>query len=195
MTSTLKIVFGPMFSGKTTRLIYDYQNLLNKGENPTIINYMGDTESSENLVRNHNNVSLGCISCFSLANGWFDTQNQNYDKLHNSTHILINEAQFFEDLYDVVLSMIDSQKHVYIYGLDSDSNQHKFGQIWDLIPYANKVKKLSALCVCGAPNAIFTHRNSTVSDLRSQQQVLIGALHYNPLCRNCLPMRRHPNNI
>ena len=190
MTTTLKIVFGPMFSGKTTRMIYDYQNLLNKGENPIIINYMGDTESSENLVRNHNNVSADCISYFSLAAVWFDTQNNNYDKLHNSTHILINEAQFFEDLYDVVLSMIDSQKNIYIYGLDSDSNQKKFGKIWDLIPYANNVKKLTATCICGTPNAIFTHRISV-----DVQQVLIGALHYSPLCRNCLPTRRHPNNI
>lgn len=186
----LKIVLGPMFSGKTTELIKDYRKLSNKGYYPTIINYMGDTESTEHLLRSHNNIQIDCISYFSLAIGWFDTRDQNYEKLHNSTHILINEAQFFEDLIDVVLSMIESGKCVYIYGLDSDHLQKKFGKIWDLIPYANIVQKLMATCQCGSPEALFTHRITF-----NPQQQLIGASHYTPLCRNCIPMRPHPNNI
>jgi thymidine kinase len=191
MTALLKIVLGPMFSGKTTSLIHCYQNLEISDAMPVVIKYKGDTESTEHQLVSHDNEIIDCISTYSLATLWFDMQNPNYTKLHESKIVLINEAQFFDDLFEVVISILKSKKHVFIYGLDSDSRQKKFGQIWDLIPYANSVKKLTAKCECGSNDAIFTHR---ITDLNTEQ-VFIGAAYYIPLCRDCLPLRRHPNNI
>ena len=198
MTAVLRIVFGPMFSGKTTTLIQCYENLkslVNKYERrgaPIVINYMGDTESTEHRLISHDHATIDCISTYSLSSLWSDTQNPNYKLLQDSKFILINEAQFFEDLFEVVLAMLKSQKHVYIYGLDADSNQKKFGQIWDLIPYADSVKKLTANCSeCGSKDAIFTYRTSN----SNTEQVFIGAAYYTSLCRDCFPLRGHPNNI
>ena len=132
-------------------------------------------------MRSHDNKNTDCLSAYSLSDLWFDIQNPNYTRLHESNFILINEAQFFDDLFEVVLAMLKSEKHVFIYGLDSDSQQKKFGQIWDLIPYANTVKKLTAKCECGS-DAIITNRITDVNN----EQVFIGTIYYVPLCRNCL---------
>jgi thymidine kinase len=152
---------------------------------------MGDTESTEHRLISHDRATIDCISTYSLATLWFDTQNPNYARLHESKFILINEAQFFDDLFEVVLAMLKANKQVYIYGLDADSNQKKFGQIWELIPYADSVKKLTANCECGSKNAIFTYR--TVNS--NTEQVFIGASYYTSLCRDCFSLRSHPNNI
>jgi thymidine kinase len=186
MITVFQIVFGPMFSGKTSRLIHTYKNLKILGETPVVINYLGDTESNEHQLMSHDREIIECISTYSLSTLWFDKQNPNYNLLYDSNFILINEAQFFDDLFEVVLDMLKANKNVYIYGLDSDSNQKKFGQIWDLIPYANSVKKMTARCGdCGSNDAIFTYR--TVNS--STEQVFIGASYYTSLCRDCFSFR------
>jgi thymidine kinase len=101
----------------------------------------------------------------------------------NSDVVLINEGQFFSDLNDAVLEMVDFyKKKVYICGLDGDFKREKFGSILDLIPYCDKIIKLQSLCsICknGKP-AIFSHRLT-----REDSQILIGSDIYIPLCRNC----------
>lgn len=178
----LEIVFGPMFSGKTTKLIDTYEKLLKQGEKPIIINYKGDIESTETMLKNHDNKIVNCISYYKLRTGWTDKNDVNYEIIHNSKYILINECQFFEDLYEIVLLMLNT-KNVYIYGLDSDYMQRKFGQVWDLIPHANSVIKLTARCSnCNSKYAIFTNRIFTGEPL---QQILIGVKYYEVLCRDC----------
>ena len=62
-------------------------------------------------------------------------------------------------------------------------NANALGNLLELIPFCDKVTKLSALCgLCkDGTHAIFTHRFSS-----SKEQVLIGEKeHYLPVCRKC----------
>jgi len=96
--------------------------------------------------------------------------------------ILINEGQFFEDLYKVVVDLLKENKKVYVCGLDGDFERKKIGQILDLIPLCDKVTKLTSLCsICrdGTPG-IFSMR---LTDEKSQ--ILVGVDNYAPVCRNC----------
>ena len=74
------------------------------------------------------------------------------------------------------------KKTVYVYALDGDFKRNKFGSVLDLIPYCDKVKKLTSLCsICkNGTKAIFSHRLS-----EEEQQVVIGSDNYIPLCRKC----------
>jgi thymidine kinase len=95
---------------------------------------------------------------------------------------LINEGQFFDDLYDCVIDMLKENKQVYIAGLDGDFERKKFGQILDLIPHCDEVTKLTSLCsICknGKPG-IFSLRLS-----RETKQTVVGSDNYIPVCRNC----------
>ncbi|CAK7995068.1 Thymidine kinase [uncultured virus] len=61
--------------------------------------------------------------------------------------IVIDEGQFFPDLIDVVMEMVEGyHKHVEVVGLDGDFQRRPFGKILELIPKADDVIKLNARC-------------------------------------------------
>ena len=63
------------------------------------------------------------------------------------TIILINEAQFFSDLFESVLQMVEKYCfHVALYGLDGDFERKPFGKLLDLIPFCDNVIKLHSFC-------------------------------------------------
>jgi thymidine kinase len=96
--------------------------------------------------------------------------------------ILINEGQFFPDLFEFVNSLLLERKKVYICGLDGDFERKKFGSILELIPLCDKVTKLTSLCsLCrdGTPG-IFSMRLT-----QETEQTVVGSENYIPVCRKC----------
>jgi thymidine kinase len=59
--------------------------------------------------------------------------------------VVLDEAQFYPDLKEFVCEF-RNEKTFIVSSLDGDYKQDKFGQVWDLIPYAQHVEKLLALC-------------------------------------------------
>ena len=169
----LKVLLGPMFSGKTTELMRIYNNHKSCDIPCCIINHISDTRYHKEKVGNHNGVLLPCY---------------NYEKLIDSIELvtlfdifLINEGQFFEDLYDVVNILVNMHKKtVYVCGLDGDFKRKKFGQILDLIPFCDEIEKLYSKCHICLKKAPFTKRIT-----QEEGQVVIGSSNYIPLCRNC----------
>jgi thymidine kinase len=105
-----------------------------------------------------------------------------YEQLKDANVYLINEGQFFEDLYEYVSYLLEKGKKVYVCGLDGDFERKKFGQILDLIPHCDKVTKLTSLCsICknGEPG-IFSMRLTN-----EKCQTLVGSDNYIPVCRKC----------
>lgn len=174
----LEIILGPMFSGKTTRLVDLYEQFITEGKTVAVVNYSGDIRYSDNMLSTHDKRMIPCSFTQKLIDLWDINVVSN---IHIADVILINEGQFFEDLYTVVNIMVEQyNKQVYICGLDGDFRQKKFGQILDLIPLCDKVTKLTAIChICNAP-AIYSHRITT-----EDSQVVIGSSNYIPVCREC----------
>ena len=78
--------------------------------------------------------------------------------------------------------MLKYNKKIYISGLDGDFERKKFGNILDLIPHCDNVRKLKSLCsICknGTPG-IFSMRLTN-----EKEQTLVGSDNYIPVCRNC----------
>ena len=108
--------------------------------------------------------------------------------LINADVILINEGQFFQDLYDIVIDLVENnQKIIHIAALDGDFQRSVFGDVLKLFPRCDDYMKLHALCgSCKNGNkASFSHRITLESS-----QVSIGSDNYIPLCRSC-----YENNI
>jgi len=171
MEAYLEIIVGPMYSGKTTELIEKYEELKQNGHNVCVINYIDDKRYSETKLSTHDGKMIECIQIKELKH--IET---------TESHILVNEAQFFEDLYETAITWLNKNKRVYLYGLDGDFQRKKFGKILDLIPLCDNVKKKKAKCMntdC-KNEAIFSHRIST-----DKSQVVIGNDIYKPLCRCC----------
>lgn len=172
----LELILGPMFSGKTTQLIQHYKKFTYIGKKTVVINYAEDKRYHDSMLSTHDKVMIPCFFAKTLSEIWPQHQSS-YDVF------IINEGQFFADLYPVVLDMVENHhKSIYICGLDGDFKRQKFGQILDLIPYCNRVEKLNSLCAnCknGKPG-LFSHRMTQEKD-----QVVIGSDNYQPLCRRC----------
>jgi thymidine kinase len=185
-TGFLEIILGPMFSGKTSLLIKTYHELQNQNKKVLAINYIADQRYHDTLLSSHDKVMIPCIMIEDIYDSWYNNNNINYSILQNSEYILINEAQFFNKLYEVVINMLEQNKKVYLYGLDGDFNRNKFGQMLDLIPFCDNIQKLHAKCNSCNLDAIFSHRITSESS-----QVVIGYDNYIPLCRNCYEHKKN----
>jgi len=172
-----------MFSGKTSRIVEIFKQCRFCNIPVVVINHSEDNRYDDELLSTHDKIKIPCIKTTKLADIWHsDSLVDPTDKLNTCEVILINEGQFFPDLYDTVVSMLSKGKKIYVCGLDGDFERKKFGQILDIIPLCDKVNKLTSLCsICknGTPG-IFSKRISSET-----QQTVVGSDNYIPVCRNC----------
>lgn len=178
----LELILGPMWSGKTSMLFTCYRQFCFCKLNVCVINFKADDRYSETMLSTHDKQMIPCIMGFSMEEILKTPENSK--KINECDVILVNEGQFFHDIVEFTIQMVEKQhKKVYICGLDGDFKREKIGKLLDLIPLSDKVTKLRALCgKCkdGTP-APFSFRNTN-----STEQVLIGADDiYVPLCRRC----------
>lgn len=181
-TGYLELILGPMWSGKTSMLLTCHKQFCFCKLSVSVINFKADDRYSETMLSTHDKQMIPCMTGFSMEE--IMRVPENAKKINESDVILINEGQFFHDIVDFTIHMVEEQhKKVYICGLDGDFKREKIGKLLDLVPLSDKVTKLRALCgKCkdGTP-APFSFRNSS-----STEQVLIGADDiYIPLCRKC----------
>lgn len=179
----LELILGPMFSGKTTQILQNYTNYTYIGKNVMVINYAEDKRYHDTMLSTHDKKMIPCTLSMDIADMWLNILNPDYLTIHDADVILINEGQFFPNLKDTIIDMIDNaDKIVYICGLDGDFKRNRFGELLDLIPHCDKVTKLTALCSkCkNGEKGIFSCRMT-----RETSQVVIGVENYKPLCRKC----------
>ncbi len=136
----LHIIFGPMFSGKSTKLINEINTLKMYKKNILIINSNKDTRVQYNFIKTHNNIQYNAIKLNDLDESKIASITKKYDT------VCIDEAQFFSNLIPFIKNLLQYDIHIIITGLNGDTNQNKFGYIIDLIPLANKIDKLSGIC-------------------------------------------------
>lgn len=185
----LEIILGPMFSGKTSKLIDIYKQYRFCDMDVLVVNHSDDNRHSNSTIQmtSHDQHFIECIQSETIRH-LIDTfivgiTNQ------KPIVVLINEGQFFPDLQEGVTELINQyHAHVYVAGLDGDFKRDKFGQMLDLIPMCDKVYKLHSLCVLckNGTKAIFSHRTITTCT----EQKKIGAEDvYQPLCRDCYHLK------
>ena len=173
----LEIILGPMFAGKTTKLIEKYRECIFLMKKVCVINYEEDKRYDDVKLSSHDLVKIDSTNLKNISDIFSN------DEIMKAEIFLINEGQFFPDLYFSVKKLVDElNKTVYVYGLDGDYKREKFGEILDLIPICNKVKKLTALCnMCkDGTKAYFTKRITN-----EKEQKVIGNDNYIAVCRNC----------
>lgn len=184
----LELIIGPMFSGKTSKLIEIYKQCVFCNISVCVINHSFDTRYHDKLLSSHDKVMVPCLQATELNEIWTkneslnDSDNSENNKIKQTEVFLINEGQFFPDLYEVVLDMLQHKKIVYVCGLDGDFERKRFGQIIDLIPHSDTITKLTSLCsLCkNGSRGIFSMRLTN-----EKQQTLIGSDNYIPVCRKC----------
>jgi thymidine kinase len=181
----LELIVGPMYSGKTSKLLELYKQFNFCGIKTLVINYCEDKRYSETELSTHDRNMIPCKQAYDLFNDICsfesDTENK-YKDFYESQVILINEGQFFNNIEAWVKIAVETfGKAVYICGLDSDFQRQPFGNWLNLIQLCDKITKLHSYCsLCKKNPAIFSHRLSN-----EKTQKIIGSDSYIPLCRSC----------
>ena len=101
--------------------------------------------------------------------------------MENYDVVGIDEGQFFEDIIEFCEEAANSGKIVVVAALDGTFERKPFGNIINLIPLAEMVTKLSAVCVYCTREAAFTKRVVENKEV----QLIGGAEMYKPVCRVC----------
>jgi thymidine kinase len=179
----LSIILGPMWSGKTSKIVDLYKQFEFCEIHVLPINYSLDTRYGTDCISTHDERIIPCKTAETLANISDICKNQLTPDFATCKVILINEGQFFGDIKEWVTCAVERyNKHVYICGLDGDFRREKFGNLLELIPLSDEVTKLKSICIdCKHNLAIFTHRH--IRD--DTEQILIGTDEYKPMCRSC----------
>jgi thymidine kinase len=178
--ASLDIIIGPMFAGKSCELIRRIRLLkVLKKEyiviKPKIDNRYDNLNDNISMIVSHNYDKEHCVVLNKMDEIYLRD-------LNNINTIFIDEAQFFDDLVDVVKNLVEFYKiNIVVTGLDGDSNRNKFGHILELIPLSNTCTKINAACIMCLDGtfAPFSFRKT-----RTEEQILIGAGdNYMSLCR------------
>jgi len=170
----IELIIGPMFSGKSTRLIGLIRKYTHKAKKTIMVKYFADkryTEKSE--VVTHDLIKYDSINCKELR--------EHFNKLKNYDVIGIDEGQFFPDLVEVCEELALMKKTIIVAALNGDFRMLPFPVISNLISKADKIKLLNAYCFKCHRDAKFTLRI-----VQGNETILIGAGEaYKPACREC----------
>lgn len=189
MTGKLTIICGPMFSGKTTELIRRINRARSIGSKVFVVHNQKDTRYGENYICTHLQNKIPSHPCKDL-----DELTSNKEYLESDI-LVVEEAQFFDQLYDFVVDQVDNKgKHIILSGLDGDYKRQPFRcngnmDLLRLIPMADKILKLTAYCAkCSDETpAIFTHlvkENNNLEEIEANNGVILGGLDkFEALCR------------
>jgi len=140
-----------------------------------IVRYERDNRYSSTSVSSHDKQQIQAVSAVLLADLRDTIATTNPDV------IAVDEGQFFPDIVEFCEAMANAGKVVIVSALDGDFRRKPFGRILELLPMAEKLDKLTAVCVKCCGDAAFTERT-----VASTQIELIGAGDiYRPVCRKC----------
>ncbi|PWZ53267.1 Thymidine kinase [Zea mays] len=173
----IHVIVGPMFAGKTTALLRRVQAEAGNGRSVALIKSDKDNRYGLDSVVTHDGTKMACWALSELSSF--------HDKLgidaYNKVDVIgIDEAQFFDDLYDFCCKAADRDgKIVVVAGLDGDYKRRKFGSILDIVPLADSVTKLTARCELCGRRAFFTLRKTQ----ETKTELIGGADVYMPVCR------------
>lgn len=176
---SLEILLGPMFAGKSSRIVSLASRYASLGLSVLIVKHASDTRyGDDEEIVTHDRRRIPCLCVESL-------NDISPLSLQRAQVILVDEAQFFPGLVSFVKMVVDRfRKRLYLIGLDGDFQRKPFGDLLQCIPLADRVERLTSLChrcADGTPG-LFTHRKQGPSD---QQVIVGGAGTYEAVCRAC----------
>nr|XP_045369479.1 thymidine kinase, cytosolic isoform X2 [Camelus bactrianus] len=93
----------------------------------------------------------------------------------------IDEGQFFPDIVEFSEAMANAGKTVIVAALDGTFQRKAFGTILNLVPLAESVVKLTAVCMECFREAAYTKRLGVEKEV----EVIGGADKYHSVCRLC----------
>jgi thymidine kinase len=170
---SIDIILGPMFSGKTTELQRRVRRYTIAGRKCLVIKYVKDTRYAVLECCTHDLTKVTAVAAMRLREV---PDVDDYDVLG------VDEGQFFPDVVDFCDEMANKGKVVIVAALDGTFKREPFGDVLRLIPKAESVIKLSAVCMVCRKDAAFTRWKHPIE---GETIHIGGAESYVAMCRTC----------
>lgn len=182
----IEVICGPMFAGKTEELIRRVIRMDYAKKNYVIFKPSIDNRYSESEVVSHNKRKVNAICVAS---------SEEFDKYitDDISAVIIDEVQFFDEaVIEKAHELAERGLRVICGGLDCDFRGVPFNIVAQLLARAEKVTKLTAICVCCGEEATKTQRIINGMPARYDDPIiLVGEKEsYESRCRKCHDVRR-----
>lgn len=180
---SLDIILGPMFAGKSSRILSIESRYATLGLRVLILKHASDNRYGQyDDIITHDQRSVPCRRILSVN----EVENET---LARFDVVIVDEAHFFPGLVGFVRRVVEEHgKPLFLVGLDGDSNRRPFGELLECIPLADRVERITAFCrrcADGTPG-LFSYR---IQGPHDQQVIVGGAGMYETLCRRCYVRR------
>ncbi|XP_051967157.1 thymidine kinase, cytosolic [Xyrauchen texanus] len=169
----IQVIFGPMFSGKSTELIRRVRRFQVAQYSCLVIKYAKDTRYSQTGMATHDMSTMEAVP----ANRLSDIKSLALQ----ACVIGIDEGQFFPDTVEFCEEMANIGKTIIVAALDGTFQRKAFGNILNLVPLAESVVKLNAVCMQCFKEAAYTKRLGAEKEV----EVIGGSDKYHAVCRGC----------
>jgi thymidine kinase len=179
----LHLLIGPMYCGKTTEMLRKLNIYAEMGCRVLYVNTKLDNRSNDDFSTHSNYITnSGKIKTIQLSH-----LSELQPIIEKFDVIGIDEAQMFKDLKTCVLNIVEkNKKTVVVAGLNGDFLRRPFGEILDLIPVCDTVKKLYPFCISCCKEGMYTNAIFSKRIVESTETILIGSQDsYIPVCRKC----------
>jgi thymidine kinase len=177
----VEVICGSMFSGKTEELIRRVRRAQIARQKVQVFKPSLDDRYALEKVTSHNGMGLDATLIAEAR--------EILDLVEPDTAVVaIDEVQFFDwTIAEVCNTLAEEGKRMIVTGLDMDFRGEPFGPMPLLMAEAERVDKLSAICVvCGAPASRTQRLIDGQPASYDDPVIMVGASEvYEARCRHC----------
>lgn len=173
---SLEVITGPMFSGKSEELIRRLKRARIARQRVACYKPDIDLRYHRSAIASHSAQTHEALTVATVE----ELRAALFPLLSEVEVVGIDEVQFFSpEIIPLTLELIALGKRVLMAGLDTTFANEPFGPVPNLMALADRVTKLSAVCMVCGQSAIHTQRLG-----QSQELVVVGAAGmYEARCR------------
>ncbi len=161
MVPNLKLYVGPMFSGKSTKLLQQVERYKYAQKKVICFKPSMDTRyTQEGLIVTHSGINVPCV----LVNTGKDiVEYFNNNELPQA--IAVDEAFMIDNISDACLDLFYNKRiDVLVSTLDMSSSLTAFDEVCTLMGHATHIKKCKAVCTVCGEDASYTMRKNEYAD-------------------------------
>lgn len=172
----LEVITGPMFSGKSEELIRRLKRARIARQRVVVFKPDIDLRYHRTHIASHSAQTHEAVPVTSIE----QLRDMLLPQLDSTDVVGIDEVQFLSgEVISLAADLVAKGKRVLLAGLDMTFTAEPFGPVPALMAMADKVTKLSAVCMVCGQSAIHTQRLG-----QSQELVVVGAAGlYEARCR------------
>lgn len=176
------IYCGPMFSSKTSRLLMELERYKYQHVNAVVFKPQIDTRYSVSEILTHGGWSHPAVCVKEGADILQHLANIDDDP----DVIAVDEAFMIPGIAEVLTFLYQSGFNIVVSTLDMASNGRPFPEVTQMLPWATKIEKCTAICTACGDDAYFTYKKTVGGD---EFVVEVGGDElYEPRCATHFPI-------